>query len=37
VETIRTVYGPDLVPAPSPNVEITVDVLVAEEVAFIHD
>ena len=34
VEAIRTVYGPDSVPVPFPNVEIAVDVLVAKEVTF---
>ena len=34
VEVIRTIYGPDLVPIFSPNIEIAGDVPEAKEVAF---
>ena len=34
MEVIRTIYGPDLVPIFSPNIEIAGDVPEAKEVAF---
>jgi len=34
VEAMRTVYGPVLIPTPSPDAEIAVDALEVEEVAF---
>ena len=34
VEAMRTVYGPVPIPTPSPNMEMAVDALEAEEVAF---
>ena len=34
VEAMRTVYGPVSIPLPSPNIEMAVNALEAEEVAF---
>ena len=31
---MRTVYGPNSIPTPSSNVEMDIDILEAEEVAF---
>jgi len=34
MEVIKTIHGSDLVPTSSPDIEMTVDVLEAEEVTF---